>query len=191
MATNTDSQRSVLDVAEYVLQKTGPLGSLKLQKLVYYAQAWSLVWRNRALFSERVEAWINGPAVPVLWQVHQGKAPTASVGGDPARLRDDERATIDEILHYYGRESPRTLRNLSHDEAPWQDARAGLPENKPSTAEITHESMRAFYSARPCGGGQPLRDISAFSAERVSRSREQLERGESVDLDGLRRALEG
>ena len=32
------------DVAAYILRKQGTLPAMKLQKLVYYSQAWSLVW---------------------------------------------------------------------------------------------------------------------------------------------------
>lgn len=34
---------SVFDVAAYVLEKMGPMSAMKLQKLVYYSQAWALV----------------------------------------------------------------------------------------------------------------------------------------------------
>mgnify|MGYP001247259517 CR=1 FL=1 len=37
---------SVFDVASYILQKQGPMTTMKLQKLVYYCQAWSLVWNE-------------------------------------------------------------------------------------------------------------------------------------------------
>ena len=35
---------SVYDVAAYILEKQGAMTTWKLQKLVYYSQAWSLVW---------------------------------------------------------------------------------------------------------------------------------------------------
>ena len=46
---------TVLDVARYILTRLGEKGSLpvttwKLQKLVYYSQAWSLVWDDAILF---------------------------------------------------------------------------------------------------------------------------------------------
>ena len=34
-----------------------PLTNLRLQKLLYYAQAWSLVLRESELFPEEIEAW--------------------------------------------------------------------------------------------------------------------------------------
>ena len=47
---------SVFDAAAYIVEKTGEMTTLKLQKLVYYAQAWSLVWDERPLFDEKIEA---------------------------------------------------------------------------------------------------------------------------------------
>ncbi len=47
------------DVAKYILTKMGKLSTVKLQKLVYYAQAWSLVWDDEPLFNERIEAWLR------------------------------------------------------------------------------------------------------------------------------------
>ena len=35
---------SALDVAKYILKEHGEMTAMKLQKLVYYCQAWSLVW---------------------------------------------------------------------------------------------------------------------------------------------------
>ena len=41
---------TVFDVARYILEKYGPLSAMKLQKMVYYSQAWSLVWDDAPLF---------------------------------------------------------------------------------------------------------------------------------------------
>lgn len=34
----------VFDVAKYILHKKGPMTTMKLEKLTYYCQAWSLAW---------------------------------------------------------------------------------------------------------------------------------------------------
>jgi uncharacterized phage-associated protein len=60
---------SVLDIAEFILLKLGPMPSMKLQKLVYYCQAWSLVWDDRALFKEKIRAKNNGPVCPILYEI--------------------------------------------------------------------------------------------------------------------------
>jgi hypothetical protein len=42
------------DVAAYILKKKGKMCRWKLQKLVYYSQAWSLVWDGAPLFDEPI-----------------------------------------------------------------------------------------------------------------------------------------
>ena len=64
---------SVYDVAAYILEKQGAMTTWKLQKLVYYSQAWSLVWDDDVLFPEEIEAWANGPVVRELYHAHRGK----------------------------------------------------------------------------------------------------------------------
>jgi uncharacterized phage-associated protein len=140
--------RSVLDVAAYIVQKLGPVTAMKLQKLVYYSQAWSLVWDEKPLFREKVEAWANGPVVRRLFDIHKGQFKVKSVpGGDPARLKADERETVDAVLNFYGRKSSQWLSDLTHLEAPWRNARAGLPDGTRGTAEITHASMADYYGS--------------------------------------------
>jgi uncharacterized phage-associated protein len=60
------------DVAAYILERCGPMPVMKLHKLLYYCQAWSLVWDERPLFPERIEAWANGPVVPEIYEYHRG-----------------------------------------------------------------------------------------------------------------------
>lgn len=141
---------SVLDVAAYILQQIGAVTAWKLQKLVYYAQAWSHVWDERPLFEERIEAWANGPVCPDLYARHRGQFVIREIeGGDPTRLDEDARDTIDAVLEYYGDKHAQWLSDLTHIEAPWKDARGDLPPGAPSCREITTDSMAAFYEALP------------------------------------------
>lgn len=64
---------SVLDVAAYILESQGPMTHMKLQKLCYYSQAWHLAWDGVPLFPERIEAWANGPMIPVLYEALRGE----------------------------------------------------------------------------------------------------------------------
>src|SRR5436305_3443094 len=90
------------DVAAYILSKTGEITAMKLQKLVYYSQAWSLVWDEEPLFDERIEAWVNGPVVPDLYRRHRGMFKVSAwPGADPGSLTDSQRQTIDAVLGYY------------------------------------------------------------------------------------------
>lgn len=139
--------RTVDDVAAYILSKTGAMSAMKLQKLLYYSQAWSLVWDDRPLFPERIEAWANGPVIPDLYTKHKGQFDIQSWSyGNPISLDDAAKETVDAVLEYYAPHNAQWLSDLAHSERPWREARAGLAEGERGNREITLESMMEFYS---------------------------------------------
>ncbi len=138
---------NVHDVASYILNKKGPMTAMKLQKLVYYAQAWSLVWDERPLFDSRIEAWANGPVVRDLYSGHKGIFELKDwPDGHIERLDDKAKETIDAVLEFYGDRPAQWLSDLTHQEAPWRQAREGIAPNGPSEREITPASMHEYYS---------------------------------------------
>lgn len=138
---------NVFDTSAYILQKCGSITAMKLQKLVYYCQAWSLVWDEQPLFSEKIEAWANGPVVYELFKAHRGQFKIYSMKkGDITKLNQIQKETIDAILAHYGDKSSQWLSDLAHMETPWREARQGLPDNVRGHNEITHASMMEYYS---------------------------------------------
>jgi uncharacterized phage-associated protein len=138
------------DVANYILKKLGRMTAMKLQKLVYYSQAWSLVWDEKPLFRERIEAWVNGPVVPNLYRVHRGQFDVKDwPHGDPDKLSGLQRETVDAVLDFYGDKSSQWLSDLTHSEQPWRDGRKGLAPMDRGGHEITHASMHEYYSSIP------------------------------------------
>jgi uncharacterized phage-associated protein len=138
--------RTVHDVAAYVLELRGSMSAMKLQKLVYYSQAWSLALTGRPLFSEEIQAWAHGPVVYELFDRHRGQfVVTGWPAGDPRRLQPEARSLVEAVAGYYGTLPAETLSAMTHAEAPWKLARAGVPEGSRSGAVITHESMARFY----------------------------------------------
>lgn len=136
------------DVAAYILSKTGPLSAMKLQKLCYYSQAWSLVWDEEPLFDERIEAWQNGPVVRSLYAQHRGQYTVSTwPSGDSGALTSDQQATIDAVIDAYAKLTAQQLSDMTHSEGPWIEARVGVPLGERSEAEITHASMRSFYAS--------------------------------------------
>lgn len=69
---------NIFDVAKYILEKSGSMSTMKLQKLCYYSQAWSLVWDDKSLFPEDFEAWANCPVCPKLFAKTKKKVKTAN-----------------------------------------------------------------------------------------------------------------
>jgi uncharacterized phage-associated protein len=138
----------VHDVAAYILQKQGVMSTWKLQKLVYYSQAWHLVWDDEPLFSDRIEAWANGPVAPALYMRHKGQFRVGSWSvGDPSRLSESQRESIDIVLGFYGDKSGHWLSELTHSEQPWINARSGLALGERGDEEITKEAMADYYSS--------------------------------------------
>jgi uncharacterized phage-associated protein len=139
---------SVHDVAAYILSKLGRMSAMKLQKIVYYAQAWHLVWADEPLFPEHIEAWANGPVVYELFDAHRGRFSVDQWPlGDADDLTPAERGTIDAVIETYGHLDGRKLSHLTHNEDPWRNAREGLSPTARSTEEITPAAMQEYYSA--------------------------------------------
>jgi uncharacterized phage-associated protein len=143
---------NVLDVAQYILERLGSVTTWKLQKLVYYSQAWSLVWDEKPIFQERIEAWANGPVCPDLYQRHRGMFKidhNSGIGGDRNNLDGPEIETIDAVLKYYGDKTAQWLSDLTHSEDPWIRTRGDIPPRAYCTREITLDSMAEYYGALP------------------------------------------
>lgn len=140
---------SVFDVAQYILQRQRSMTAMKLQKLVYYCQAWSLVWDDKPLFDETIEAWASGPVVRELYDAHRGMFEVNSSSfqkGNPDNLTPIQKETVDAVLDFYGEQSAQWLSDLTHLEEPWKSVRQGFEEGESCQNEITLASMCEYYS---------------------------------------------
>ncbi len=138
---------NVFDVAKYILEQKGEMSTMKLQKLCYYAQAWSLVWDDKPLFEEEFQAWANGPVCPELFYKTQGMFSVVAEDedGGVGDLTDEQKETINEVIDYYGKHSAQWLSQLTHLEDPWNEARSDVAPGVSSTNVITKESMAMYY----------------------------------------------
>jgi uncharacterized phage-associated protein len=137
---------TVFDVAAYILHKAGPMTAMKLQKLVYYAQAWSLVWDEKPIFEEKIRAWAGGPVVPELFKAHQKEFIVKNEAkGKRGALSGKESDTVDAVLKHYGHRDGNWLSALTHKEDPWLRAREGLSDGERGNVEITHGAMANYY----------------------------------------------
>lgn len=137
------------DVADYFLarcdQESGDIiSNLKIQKLAYYAQGFSLVLLGKPLFREKIEAWMHGPVVPDLYhhfKDHGNGALPFPVEIDLRKYSDDEIELLDEVYKVYGQFSAWKLRNMTHEEQPWKQAYI----EGAASQEITLEMMANFF----------------------------------------------
>jgi uncharacterized phage-associated protein len=141
------------DVADYIIWSSHEAGSfisnLKLQKLLFYVQAWHLAVFRRPLFSEKFQAWIRGPAIPEIYERYKSyRWRNIDEEVKPPDLDARTVGFLEEVLEEYAPLDARCLEQLACREDPWLEARQGTPELEPSTATVDEETMGAFYRRR-------------------------------------------
>ncbi|WP_163552204.1 type II toxin-antitoxin system antitoxin SocA domain-containing protein [Candidatus Frankia alpina] len=138
---------NVHDVASLIVTTLGDVDTMRLQKLAYYSQAWHLATYGTALFPDEVQAWTFGPVVPQLYSAHRGAYGVRTwVRGDPQRLNDQSRRLVDWVLETYGQLTGEELSRMTHAEAPWLRARAGLDDSERSNEPIDPVVMKDYFS---------------------------------------------
>jgi uncharacterized phage-associated protein len=140
---------TVFDVATFILSKQESMPAMKLHKLVYYCQAWSLVWNEEPLFKEPIKAWVSGPVVEALYKLHQGQfeVEAADFHGNPKVLNEKQNKVISLVLKDYGSKPSKWLSDLTHLETPWRDARKDLSDAERGDREITWAAMAEYYES--------------------------------------------
>lgn len=137
----------VHDVAAALLTETGAVTTMKLQKLVYYSQAWHLVFNGEALFGDVIEAWPQGPVAPSLYDKHRRQRQVSSwPSGDRSALTAVEQRTVRWVVDKYGAFSAESLSQMTHMETPWRIARGLLGPDERCTAPIDLQQMKHFYA---------------------------------------------
>jgi len=155
-----------------LLEKGMTITPIKLQKLLYYCQAWTLVFCNKesSLFKDIPQAWVNGPVYPVVFEYYKNqyqiydnmskeafcKENEIDIKTDVliAQLVDKMKLTADQINLYnsimelYGAMSSDRLVLLTHAEKPWLEQRGGLQPFDQSNRPISLDTMYQYYLDR-------------------------------------------
>ena len=143
---------TIFDVANYFLSKLNidegsSITPLKLQKLVYYAKAWSLVWDDDELFNEPIEAWAHGPANLELYNEYKdyGWRSIEPVNIDTNIFSEAQKETMDIIWDGYGDFDGKYLEELTHQEDPWIEARGECSPGEYCSNIIDPNAMKSYY----------------------------------------------
>lgn len=167
-AVSQDKDDSTLNgksMGKYITQYLNLLGirvsQKKLQKLLYYVQAWHLVHFNRPLVDEDFQAWIHGPVLPSLYHeykrygfndinlIDDEKIDHTHITNElqaTFKLEDEQVELIHTVLNKYGSLSSMELELLTHSEKPWTDARENYGPHERCTRVIEKQVMREFYA---------------------------------------------
>lgn len=133
MKTNPDFSYSlpVNAISDYFIhcdmQRVEPdMTPMKLQKILYLAQANYLASTDHRLFDEPTEAFKHGPVVYKVYATYPGKQIIAARDDNPSGSADqnlplDVRDFLDRIWMTYKDWSASQLRKLSHEQDPWKN----------------------------------------------------------------------
>lgn len=140
------------DIADYFINLANETGSfisnLKLQKLVYYAQAWYLAIYGKPLFEEDFQAWVHGPVIPELYQKYK-KFSWRPIDEDVnPNLPTPIQEFLSDVADEYFACDAYELERMTHIEDSWNQARGNIPMDEASEAIISKEWMKEYYGSR-------------------------------------------
>jgi len=143
-------------IADYFLALANeieePITNMKLNKLVYYAQAWHLAVFNRPLFADEIEAWVHGPVLKNVYDSYKQFRWIPIITGDlnleeiRQQFSPEQQELLDDITEIYLPKTAYALEQLTQSEDPWIVAREGLAPYEPSSNIITQDSMKNYYA---------------------------------------------
>ncbi|HYT41450.1 MAG TPA: type II toxin-antitoxin system antitoxin SocA domain-containing protein [Methylomirabilota bacterium] len=143
-------------VADYFLAVANEceelITNLKLNKLVYYTQAWHLALFKEPMFEDKTEAWVHGPVLPVVYDTYKHFKWTPIIRHDlnleeiKQQFSTEQQELLDDIVEIYLPKTAYELEQLTRDEDPWIFARAGLAPYEASHQVIAHDAMQKFFA---------------------------------------------
>lgn len=122
---------------------------LKLQKLLYFAQAWHLANKGEPLFDADFQAWAHGPVARPIYDRFKGQGWEAlDAAPVPPKVPKTIEGYLEKIFDMYGKYGAKHLERLTHQHDPWVNARGGIPPEERCENVISKESMRDYYGKR-------------------------------------------
>ncbi len=154
----------VLDVSRYVINYSNTKGygisNLKLQKILYFIQAYFLTEDEMTpCFSDDIKAWDFGPVVPRAYHEYKqyggGNIPFISsyytdtpniwnverIPFDDTVINKKDKEKINSVVDMFRNTSATDLVTLTHNQAPWKNAYIPGINNT-----ISVESIRSYFN---------------------------------------------
>lgn len=154
------------DVARYIINYSNDqnygVSNLKLQKLLYFVQAFFLINTKEKCpcFSNLIEAWDFGPVVPDVYHEYKQYGSTdipkinsffifnsenpwsvSTVDYDNSIIDGSDKKLINEVVNHFANYSATDLVAITHQQAPWKNAYKPYQNNI-----ITNEAISEYFS---------------------------------------------
>jgi len=148
---------SALDVANYVisLASTNVIGdngevegvtNLKLQKILYFIEAYSLSVNGKSLFSDSIEAWEYGPVIPNVYHQFKSQGSSPIIDKNVTVKMDKKTADlISGVWETFNKYSASRLVDITHRHDPWKKT---YEKNKKMglKSSISRDLMKEYYT---------------------------------------------
>lgn len=138
-----------VDAAASITQLGGCMSRGKLQDLLYFAQAWHLVWDYELLFPDSLRVTDNGILIESI-ELLAGDDFTVTPGtlrkGNANRLSQSQQRTLVGVVRFYRKLNHYRLSEQIRDHTPWQSARAAADGTEPAYID-PHELFRYYRKA--------------------------------------------
>lgn len=124
----------------------------KIQKLCYYAQAWSLALFDKPIINCKFEAWAHGPVCRELYEkLHEhtyfNVPQDALESKSNAVTNTDDIKLMERVWETYKDFDGYQLEVHTQREKPWIIARGETPAYETCAAEISETEMKDFYKS--------------------------------------------
>lgn len=145
--------RKIELITRYLLWKAEEITPLALQKLLYYAQAFYKALFDEVLFQDDCQAWAYGPVYPDVYYRYSDRGynpiekPTDDLTEDFIELTTKEISLLDAVIDSFGRYSGTVLRDITHKEKPWLEARGNLLPTDRSTTVINRDTIDEYFKS--------------------------------------------
>lgn len=141
------------DVAKWFINRVDresgeAMTHLKVQKLLYFSQAYYLANFKTPLFEEDFEAWAHGPVLRSVFNDYSGSKWEALPPTDEPEIDEAICDYLEAVYANFGKFSAKQLERISHDHTPWKDARGGLPPEARCNTVIPKEHIQKYYGDR-------------------------------------------
>ncbi len=149
---NTKKTYNAADVAKYFIylasneivgdsQEREGITNLKLQKILYFAQAYYLTKFKKPLFKNVIEAWEYGPVITSVYNGYKKhKNKPIIIGKEETIIEEKDKAFLREVWNIFGDYSASKLINIVHSHTPWKKA------YKSSSKKISNKSISDYYT---------------------------------------------
>lgn len=144
-------------LSQFILATAGKMDHLKLQKLIYYCQAWHLALFDKPLIDDEFQAWLHGPVSRKVWEKYRLRSILWNdietteeelrgvVENTNKELDENQLELLADVLREYGPKSSLHLEKLTHSESPWIEARRDVGPAESCENVISKESIRAYF----------------------------------------------